>query len=269
MSVPVLSLQMTVVLPRVSAAGSRRTIAWRSAMRLTPIARVIVTAAGSPSGIAPTASATAAVSMSAARSPRASPRAKVNAASAMIATVSAALNAVSLRVSGVAMSVASSTRRWMRPRAVSAPVATAIPSARPARTSVPAKARFARSASPVSGSSVSVCLSTGTDSPVSIDSSTRSPATRTSRMSAGTRSPASRWIRSPGTTSCESTTRRRPSRTITARVRASDISARSDPSARDSCTNPIVALTTTTPAITDASTVSPIAAVTAAAAIRT
>ncbi len=68
--VPVLSVQITVVLPRVSAAGSLRMMACRPAMRDTPIASVMVTAAGSPSGIAPTASATAAVTISAALSPR-------------------------------------------------------------------------------------------------------------------------------------------------------------------------------------------------------
>lgn len=64
--VPVLSEQMTVVLPRVSMVGRRRTTARRRAIRVTPMARVTVTAAGSPSGIAPTASAMAAVKVSAA-----------------------------------------------------------------------------------------------------------------------------------------------------------------------------------------------------------
>ena len=44
--------------------------ALRLAIRATPIASVTVTAAGSPSGIAPTASATAAVTISARGSPR-------------------------------------------------------------------------------------------------------------------------------------------------------------------------------------------------------
>ena len=60
---------MTVVLPRVSTAGSLRMIARRRAIRATPIARVMVMAAGSPSGIAPTASATAAMNMSSQDSP--------------------------------------------------------------------------------------------------------------------------------------------------------------------------------------------------------
>ena len=67
--VPVLSVQITVVDPNVSTAGSRRTTAWPRAMRVTPIARVIVSAAGRPSGIAPTARATAAMKTSEAGSP--------------------------------------------------------------------------------------------------------------------------------------------------------------------------------------------------------
>lgn len=53
-----------VVLPSVSTAGNFRTIAFRLAIRETPIDSVIVTAAGSPSGIAPTAKATAAMNIS-------------------------------------------------------------------------------------------------------------------------------------------------------------------------------------------------------------
>ena len=72
-SVPVLSEQMTVVLPRVSTAGSLRMMARRRAILDTPMARVMVTAAGRPSGMAPTASATAARNMSTSGSPRNTP----------------------------------------------------------------------------------------------------------------------------------------------------------------------------------------------------
>ena len=51
---------MTVVEPSVSTAGSRRITARRRAIRWTPTASAIVTIAGSPSGIAATASDTAA-----------------------------------------------------------------------------------------------------------------------------------------------------------------------------------------------------------------
>ena len=71
-----------MVLPSVSTAGSLRMIARRFAMRDTPMASVMVTAAGSPSGIAPTASATAAMNISTGFSPRQMPSAKVATASA-------------------------------------------------------------------------------------------------------------------------------------------------------------------------------------------
>ena len=58
-SVPVLSVQMTCAQPSVSTAGRRRTSALRRAMRVVPSASTIVVTAGSPSGIAATASATA------------------------------------------------------------------------------------------------------------------------------------------------------------------------------------------------------------------
>ena len=55
-SVPVLSVQITVALPRVSTAGSFRMRTFRAAMRWTPIASAMVTTAGSPSGTTATAS---------------------------------------------------------------------------------------------------------------------------------------------------------------------------------------------------------------------
>ena len=54
-SVPVLSEQTVVTEPSASTAGSLRVMALRRAICCTPIARVIVTSAGSPSGIAATA----------------------------------------------------------------------------------------------------------------------------------------------------------------------------------------------------------------------
>ena len=64
-SVPVLSLHMTVTEPSVSTAGSRRMTALREAIRRTPIASVMVMIAGRPSGMAATISATPATRPSA------------------------------------------------------------------------------------------------------------------------------------------------------------------------------------------------------------
>ena len=57
-SVPVLSVQMTVAEPSVSTAASLRTIALRLAMRCMPSDSTTVVTAGSPSGTAATASET-------------------------------------------------------------------------------------------------------------------------------------------------------------------------------------------------------------------
>ena len=59
MSVPVLSVQITVAEPSVSTAASLRMMAPRLAMRCMPRASVMVVIAGSPSGIAATARLTA------------------------------------------------------------------------------------------------------------------------------------------------------------------------------------------------------------------
>jgi len=56
-SVPVLSVQMTVVEPSVSTAGRRRTSELARAIRCTPSASVMVATAGRPSGTAAIASA--------------------------------------------------------------------------------------------------------------------------------------------------------------------------------------------------------------------
>ena len=56
--VPVLSEQMTDVLPSVSTTGKRRTKACRRTIRWTPIASEMVTTAGSASGTTATARAT-------------------------------------------------------------------------------------------------------------------------------------------------------------------------------------------------------------------
>ena len=109
--VPVLSAQITVVLPRVSTAGRRLTTARRRAIRATPIASVMVTAAGNPSGMAPTARATAAVKVSTASCRRSRPTAKVAAANARIAAVRIMLKRANLAVSGVVSTSAAPTRR--------------------------------------------------------------------------------------------------------------------------------------------------------------
>ena len=63
-SVPVLSEQMTVVLPSVSTEGRLRTMAFCLANFCTPRASTMVDTAGSPSGMAATARLTAVMNIS-------------------------------------------------------------------------------------------------------------------------------------------------------------------------------------------------------------
>ena len=133
-----MSEQITVVLPSVSTAGNLRMIAWRLTMRETPMASVIVIAAGKPSGIAPTASATAAINISKADSPRHNPMPKVNNASSPMTISSQLLNTAILRVSGVLRLGASAISREIRPVCVASPVATTMPAPCPLIITVPA-----------------------------------------------------------------------------------------------------------------------------------
>ena len=256
-SVPVLSVQITVTDPSVSTLGRRRTIALCVAMRRTPMASAIVTIAGRPSGIAATASPTTARKVSAKSRPRSTPTPSSTAPAATITAVSTRPKCASLRVSGVSRASMSAMSVVMRPISARAPVATTTARARPRVTSVPAYAIDVRSASGAAASTAASSLPTGIDSPVSAASSVLKSCASMSRTSAGTRSPDSRCTTSPGTMSSASSVRRMPSRT-TAAVGVSMLRiAASACSARPSCTTPMIALMTVTPKITAASRACP------------
>ncbi len=118
---------------------------------------------------------------------------------------------------------------------------------------------LARSASTVSAGSGSARFSTGSDSPVSAASATRSSRTSSSRRSAGTLSPEASRTTSPGTSSRASMRWRCPPRSTVASVVSARASASSAPSALLSWTKPITALRKITPKITDASVYAPTA----------
>ena len=272
---PVLSEQMTVVDPSVSTEASRFMIALRLASRPTPIARVTVTTAGRPSGMAATASATELISASLTASP--SMRgACTSATTNTAATATRAINASRLpsawicSCNGVGFSSAAPSRPARRPTSVDMPVSVTTNSARP-RTSVvfmnPTLTRSARATSPVAASASS-CLSTGTDSPVSIDSSTEVAAVSTNRPSAGTRSPASNSTTSPGTRSAVGTSCTSPPRRTRTMDSSMPLSAASALSARFSWTKPMIALMSSTIPMTIGSFRSPTASDTTAAPIR-
>ena len=136
-SVPVLSLQITVVEPSVSTADKRRMIAPRPAMRCMPTASAIDIATGRPSGTIDTIWLIATISNSVSGSRRHSPSNTTSANSATAAATSAWPKRVMRRSSGVGASVVASVRQAMRPTSVCTPVATTTATARPALTWVP------------------------------------------------------------------------------------------------------------------------------------
>ena len=126
------------------------------------------------------------------------------------------------------------------------PVATTTPRPRPFVTCVAAYARLRRSPSETSLRSIGwVCLSTGSDSPVSAASWTRRFTASISRRSAGTTFPASSATTSPGTSSTAGISTTRPSRYTRTVGTASRRSAAMAFSARYSCTKPSSVKSTT------------------------
>ena len=94
----------------------------------------------------------------------------------------------------------------------------------------------------VFSASGSVCLCTGSDSPVKVDSSALSFAASTRRISAGMRSPASTSTTSPGTSSSAANRLTTPARNTTQSIFANWRSASMERVARHSVRKPIVAL---------------------------
>jgi hypothetical protein len=140
----------------------------------------------------------------------------------------------------------------IRPNSVRGPVAETIARACPFTTSVPEYARPLRSASSAPGH-----FSTGSDSPVSSDSSTMKSLTATSWASAGTRSPSASSSRSPRTTAAPAMRCATPSRTTVARGLDKSRSASSARSVLRCCTIVIARMTRTDAASTSASRTSP------------
>ena len=211
--VPVLSEQITVTEPSVSTAGNLRISALRRSMRCDPIANVKVTTAGSPSGMTATATLIAVRTRSDADSPPIVPISTTSAATATPTSASCLPTRSRRTCNGVSSTCTFCSSVAIRPNSVLIPVATTTPTPRPAATWVPLKARHRRSPSAtLSPLMASVCLSTGSDSPVNAASSIRKLATSIRRRSAGTTVPASRPTTSPGTNSPAATSTSRPSR---------------------------------------------------------
>ena len=123
-SVPVLSEQMTDALPSVSTAGRRRMSACFFTIFCTPIAKTMVTMAGSPSGMAATASDTAVMNISRTGIWLKRPMMKMMMQMASAKKPSCLPSCHNLRCSGVAVSSSAPSMAAMRPISVDIPVAT-------------------------------------------------------------------------------------------------------------------------------------------------
>jgi hypothetical protein len=196
-SVPVLSVQMTVAHPSVSTAGKRRISTRRAAIRCTPTASAIVTIAGRPSGTAATARATAESNTSSALRPCSSPAPATAATTATQAYSSVRPTSARRRCSGVSDTTTVARRCAIRPSSVPMPVAVTSAAPVPRTTDVPMNTRSVRSASGVSGATAAVDFSAGTLSPVSGASFVARLCALVSCASAATTSPASSSSRSP------------------------------------------------------------------------
>ena len=244
--VPVLSVQMTSALPRVSTVWRPLTSEPRLRIRRTASASDTVTMAGSPSGTAATASEIPVTSIAKGLSPRSTPS---TATAAQITRQPAAMvlpRWSSRRASGVGSGSMVSSIPAMRPISVSIPVAVTRAVQLPLTTIVPMRTMFSPAGT----------RSTGTDSPVSSDSSQETPPSSSS-ASAGTRSPAAKRITSPGTASAAGISRRAPSRNTFAVGAASRERASSVRSVRTSCKKPMRALRRTMASMASASRPSP------------
>jgi hypothetical protein len=129
--VPVLSEQITEVLPRVSTVGSRRTRAWRLTMRCTPMASEMVTTAGRASGTTATASATPKMNISSIGSPRSTPSPAMSTTTTPAAMASTRPTLSRFCCSGVRSCSTPASMPVTRPNSVPRPVSTTTPRPRP------------------------------------------------------------------------------------------------------------------------------------------
>ncbi len=186
--VPVLSVRITVALPRVSAARSRliRKFSFESTYALRP--RVIVMMIGSSSGMVAKARASPVRMLSSSDWPRRNPASGIMTEKKMATKARVLESDFMASCSAVFGGLIICACAAISPIRVFPPVVTASSSPSPARTSVPEKT------SPPSS------FSTGNDSPVREDSSTRRLTDDTRQPSAAIRVPGTSTSRSPGTT---------------------------------------------------------------------
>ena len=240
--VPVLSVHRTVADPKVSIAAARRVSTRAREIRHAPIAMNTVSTTGISSGNIDIPSAIPARTASS-HPPRRVPYSTT--ASAVTAPPTMANIRTNRRVWACnrGASVCSAPRDWpILPTSLRTPVAVTSAIPVPRTTSEPENTN-GRSSPPgrlfKSFPSPRSTLRTGTDSPVSNDSSVCRSLHSTSTASAGTRSPSASTIRSPRTTSLPAMRTRSPSRITRARGLVRSRRASSTCSVRVSCTTVI------------------------------
>ena len=190
-SVPVLSVRMMLAAPSVSTADRRAISAFLFDMRHMPRASAIVATNGRPSGIAATASAIPTWMARSVSRPTSAPAATSSAAIRSTAHARRTASASRRRSSGVTWGFAAVTSCAILPSSVDNPVATTTAVAAPRVTAEPLNSMLLRSANGVAAGNGCVPLATGTDSPVSVDSSAWSFDDSITRRSAVTTSPPS------------------------------------------------------------------------------
>ena len=200
-SVPVLSEQITVVLPRVSIAFIFLTSTFFLYIVCTHRARVIVTTAGNHSGIAETARLIEVRSISSHGRCLNVPTTNIIQQIINIIIPSCIHKVFNFFWSGVALSSVFSTIFAIFPSSVCIQVSVTIPVTFPVVIVVPEKSMFVLSQSGTIHSTMSALLFTGTLSQVRIDSSAARTKLSMILISAHTLSPASSKMISPGTSS--------------------------------------------------------------------
>ena len=215
--VPVLSVLIALVAPRVSTSVRFLTTALASASWVDPIESRPETKAGMPVGMAEMAMAVPSSSSWSAGIPRSSPTTTMTATAPHAMMPSTLVSESSSRCSGDRVRVTEVSIVAICPICVSMPVAVTTMVAVPRVTEVFWKSMLVRSPSPTSAeASGPASLAIGALSPVSAASCASRVADRTMRPSAGTMSPASSCTMSPGTTSVAGTSVTAPSRTTRA-----------------------------------------------------
>ena len=237
-------------------------MAWCLAIRWTPSASTTARMAGKPSGTAATASDTPSSSTCTTSAElRISEMNRIVPTTTMAMTTTARPSVRPMRAtslsSGVGSGAVASSSAATSPIWVSMPVAVMTARPVPCATAVPLKTMSSWSPSAAGWGSLVMSFSTASLSPVSAASCKRSVVACSRRASAPTASPSASTSTSPRTNSALGTRCGLPSRSTPAVAAVILASAATAFCALASCTWPITALSSTTAAMTIASTGQP------------